>query len=228
MNKTLFSLLFFFCAISSKIIIFDEADLKDVLKSLENGKLSKSSRKLEEADTGVADVNEDTEADNASEVNVDSDSSEENESDLTEEDESEEESEDPLDDQSLPPFIPKSCYYRGNRRPGFEVDGQENPLTFTPSGVKTCEDPQDYVVAKEVLSTEDLSTCKGLDYTYTKNGKEMTVTLYPMRNSGSEEGLPEIHPGYFNKQTGFAELWMYGAEYNYRSWMGEIYVLCLE
>ena len=236
MNKTLLCSIFLFCAISSKIIIFDEADLSKVLKSLENKKSGNLTRKLEEADDGspATDANEDTEeaeateeaeeAEETSDVSVASE--EESTDDATEEDDSEEESEDPVDDESLPPFIPKSCYYRGNRRPGFEVDGEI--VTITPSGVQECKKPEDYVVKNEVLSTDDLSDCKGLDYTYTKDGQEVTTTLYAIRNSGTEEGLPEVHPGYFNKQSKVAKLFMYQSVYSFRSWMGEIYVLCME
>ena len=208
MNKTLLCSLFLLALVSSKIIILDESDLPKLLRSL-SSKGSSINRKLEEADEG-----DNSSSSEASEASEESETSEGVEAVNV------------FPDAQLP-FIPRKCYYRGGLRPGFEVDGDS--WVMTPSKTERCKDPQDFLVEKDVLwSGQDLSNCKGLEYNYTSRGEDVSTVLYYVRTSGVSEGLPEVHAGYMSSETKGIKLYMYNSVYNYRSWMGDVYILCMK
>jgi len=127
-----------------------------------------------------------------------------------------------------PPFMPLICYYRGGSRPGFEMDGVK--YVMRPGQTDDCQKPKEYEVDREVLVTDDvdLSTCGGIPYKYKKNEEEVTDVLYVVKTSGEAETLPEVYPGYMSKAKNNVRIFMYNSVYNYRKWMGSVYVLCMK
>ena len=124
------------------------------------------------------------------------------------------------------PFKPLLCSYAGEFRPGFEFEDKSSMMK--PSQLVDCRSPTEYEVAKEVElnGEEDLSDCAGISYVYKKNGEEIQDTLYVARTTGKGEGLPEVHPGYYSKRNNRGKVFMYGAAYVHRDWMGNLVVLC--
>jgi hypothetical protein len=204
----------------------DESEKTGVADASEDNEKVEDSEKVEEVEKSEkVEESEKSEEAEESEKVEEADKSEKVEE--AEESEKSDVFEEPLKESTgEPAFMPLVCYYRGESRPGFEMDGSK--YVMRPQEVDECKKPKEYEVDREVLLTEeaDLSDCAGIEYEYKKEGETVSDTLYVIRTSGEVETLPEVFPGYMSKMKNNVRVFMYSAVYNHRRWMGDVYVLC--
>lgn len=123
-------------------------------------------------------------------------------------------------------YKPLICEYGKQRRFGFEVDGEAWMMGV--GGKQKCKNPQEAKFVKMAKMGDNLVDCGDLPYFYTRDGKDEIDFLYYVVTSGDAEHLPAVVPGYLNDLKNSARLYMFDTVYNYRKWMGELTVFCLE
>ena len=216
MIKNLTCLTLVVCLMSAKIFQVDIEDLPKLMSSIESGNSGQALRHLSEKDSTTrtfAHFEEDEEKE--SEPNADDGSSNSVPAEPSE----------PSYVTVQSHYTPIICDYRGEKRFGYEVDGDHWMMGV--SGKKKCRHPDFPKFVKIKKIWDDLSDCKGIPYKYKEDDEVVTTTLYYVFTNGESTYVPTTVPGYLNGEYLNARMYMFDSVFNYKEWMGPLKLLCL-
>ena len=155
------------------------------------------------------------------------------------------------DDDDGPGFYPVTCDYAGETRFGFYDNGDDKEYLMLPEEIRDCENPAD--LRKEISHVVPLSSkiltiqteeeqreaiekameenggdCNGLNYTFKRDDEEVDTVLHFVSTQRESNEMPQITPGYITMESLRVKMYMYETVYNYRAWMGDLFIFCLK